>query len=128
MKKILIPILCLLLVAAIGIGIYWNSTRVSTTKIKEYNTYATQRAWMSSAIGSNDILILKSVTRSAGGDTKVEYNVYRLPDGGLATTYLDKQVSDLPADTPLELIGSASCTFIGDDLTAIYNLKAVFVK
>ena len=130
MKKIfwILP-LCLLLVIAIGLGIYWGSNRIVTTQhIKEYNTYATQRAWMQSIIGSNDILILKSVERNYGGDTKVEFNIYRLPQGGVATTYLDKQVSGLPSDTPLELIGSASCTFIGDDLSAIYNLTAVFVK
>ncbi len=127
-KKLWILPLCLLLVVAIGIGIYLSSTRVSTKNIKDYNTYATQRAWAKSIIGINDILILKSVTRNPGGDTKVEFNIYRLPQGAIATDYLSKQVSDLGADTPLELMGSASCTFIGDDLTAIYNLTAVFLK
>ena len=127
-KKLWILPLCLLLLVAIGIGIYLGSGRISTTNIKEYNTAATQRAWRQSIIGNNDILILKSVTRDPGGDTNVEFNVYRLPAGAMASHYLDKQVSDLPADTPLELMGSASCTFIGDDITAIYNLTAVFLK
>ena len=129
MKKTLwIYTLCLLLVVGIGLGIYWNSTRISATNIKGYNTAATQRAWKQGIVGSNEILILKSVTRNPGGDTKVEFHVYRLAAGAMATDYLSKQVSDLPANAPLEMMGSASCTFIGDDLSAIYNLTAVFVK
>ena len=128
MKKILIPILCLLLIVAVAVGIYVSRNTLSTQRIKEYNTAATQRAWKQSLIASNDILILKSVTRNPGGDTKVEFNVYRLTAGAMASNYLSKQVSDLGNDTGLELMGTASCTFIGDDLSAIYTLTAVFVK
>ena len=127
-KKFWILALCLLLIAAVAIGIFMNHNRLSPQRIRGYNTAATQRAWKQSIIGNNDIMILKSVTRDPQGDTKVEFNIYRLPAGAMASNFLDKEVSDLDANAGLELMGSGSCTFIGDDLAAIYNLSTVFLK
>jgi hypothetical protein len=127
-KKFWILALCLLLIAAVAVGIFMNHNRLSPQRIRSYNTAATQRAWKQSLIGNNDIMILKSVTRDPQGDTKVEFNIYRLPAGAMASNFLDKQVSDLDANAGLELMGSGSCTFIGDDLAAIYNLSTVFLK
>ena len=101
--------------------LFGNSTR-------DYNTAVTQRAQAGLQISKQDILILKSISKDPGGDSKAEFYVYRLPDGGKAEDFLHLQVSKIGADSPLEHIGTASCTFIGDDLNAIHNLYILFLK
>ena len=74
------------------------------------------------------MLIIKSIDKEAGGDAKAEFYIYRLPDGAKAEDYLHLQVSKVSADSGLLHIGTASCTFIGDDLNAIYNFKALYIQ
>lgn len=122
--KLLLGIGALLIAVAIGLVIFL----ASGSKITDYNTAATQRAQSGKLVGSRDILILKSIEKNAGGDTKAEFYIYRLPEGAAAEDYMHLQVSDIGADSPLEHIGNASCTFIGDDPTAIRNLTTLFLK
>lgn len=122
--KLLIGIGLLLIALAIGLCVFL----LSGSDVTDYNTNATQRAQTSKLIGTKDILILKSIEKNSGGDSKAEFYIYRLPDGAKAEDYLHLQVSDIGADSPLEHIGSASCTFIGDDPTAVRNLTTIFTK
>ena len=64
----------------------------------------------------------------------VSFHMKKLEENGLVSSRPDQYYTmytlrrEVLTQPVLELIGSASCTFIGDDLNAIYNLKAVFVK
>ena len=126
MKKKLIILAIILLVVAIGIAIF----AVTRNKVSamDYNFNATQRGWRGSTLGSNDILILKSITRDPGGDSKAEFYVYRLQEGDSAANYMHLEVSQIGNDTPLEHIGSATCTFIGDDPASVYDLKILYTR
>lgn len=126
MKKKLIILAIVLLVAAIGIAIF--ATSRNKVSVMDYNLSATQRGWRGSNLGSNDILILKSITRNPGGDSKAEFYVYRLQEGDSAANYMKLEVSQISKDAPLEHIGSATCTFIGDDPAAIYDLKILYTR
>jgi hypothetical protein len=126
MKKKLIILAIVLLVAAIGIAIFVaNRNKVS---VMDYNLSATQRGWMGASLGKNDILILKSITHNPGGDSKAEFYVYRLQDGDSAANYMKLEVSQIGKDAPLEHIGSATCTFIGNDPAAVYDLKILYTR
>lgn len=122
--KLLLGIGLLVIALAIGLCVFLLSGNDAT----DYNTNATQRAQASKLISARDILILKSIEKNPGGDSKAEFYIYRLPEGAKAEDYLHLQVSEIGADSPLEHIGSASCTFIGDDPAAIRNLTTLFLK
>lgn len=126
MKKKLIILAVVLLVAAIGIAIF--ATSRNKVSVMDYNLSATQRGWRGSTLGANDILILKSITRNPGGDSKAEFYVYRLQEGDSAANYMKLEVSQIGKDAPLEHIGSATCTFIGNDPAAIYDLKILYTR
>ena len=126
MKKTLIILAIVLVVTAIGIGIF-AMTR-NEADVTDYNLNATQRGWRGSTLSSNDILILKSITRNPGGDSKAEFYVYRLQEGDSAANYMHLQVSQISKDAPLEHIGNASCTFIGDDPASVYDLKILYTR
>lgn len=124
-KKRLLLCLCTLpVIIAIWLGVVLFTGNSAT----DYNTAATERAQASKMISKQDILILKSITKDPGGDSQAEFYIYRLPDGAKAEDYLHLQVSKISADSPLEHMGSASCTFIGDDPSAIRNFNTVFLK
>ena len=123
-KKLRILLITLPIVIAVWLGV----VLFTGNSAADYNTAATNRAQASGVISKNDILILKSITKDPGGDSQAEFYIYRLPEGTKAEDYLHLQVSKISADSPLEHMGSASCTFIGDDPTAIRNLNAVFLR
>lgn len=124
MKKKIVIFLILAVTLAVGLC----AVLLSGNSATDYNTSATDRAQAGGMIGKNDILILKSIEKNPGGDSKAEFYIYRLPEGAKAEDYLHLQVSKIGADSPLERVGSASCTFIGDDPSAIHNLNAVFLR
>ena len=123
-KKLKILLITLPVVIAVWLGV----VLLTGNNVTDYNTAATNRAQAGQMIGARDILILKSIEKNPGGDSKAEFYIYRLPEGAKAEDYLHLQVSKIGADSPLEHMGTASCTFIGDDPSAIHNLKAVFLK
>ncbi len=95
---------------------------------EKYNTSATNHAQNALKISKQDILILKSLTKNPGEDTKAEFYIYRLPEGAKAEDYLHLEVSEVKADSGLVHMGSASCTFVGDDPNSIYNLTTLFLR
>ena len=115
-----------ILITAVVLGVILYKRYVPKADVEAYNTYANARAYGSSKIGNRDILVLHSVTKAPGGDTKAEFYIYRLPDGVNGMTYLDKMTSQIGSE--LEQIGTASCTFIGGDPTAVYNLSTMFIR
>lgn len=118
----------LLITLPVVIAVWLGVVLLTGNNVTDYNTAATKRAQAGQMIGARDILILKSIEKNPGGDSKAEFYIYRLPEGTKAEDYLHLQVSKIGADSPLEHMGTASCTFIGDDPSAIHNLKAVFLK
>lgn len=125
-KTFIILTVAVLLVTAVIMGIWLYRRMVPTADVSQYNTYATARAYGSALIGQNDILILHSITRSSNGDSVAEFYIYRLPDGASAEDYMGKDTAAI-GDT-LELMGSASCTFIGDNPAAVQNLKTLYTR
>ena len=123
-KKLRILLITLPIVIAVWLGVVLFTGNSAT----DYNTAATERAQAGQMVSKQDILILRSIEKNPGGDSKAEFYIYRLPDGAEAEDYLHLQVSKIGADSPLEHVGSASCTFIGDDPSAIRNLSTVFLK
>ncbi len=125
-KTFIILTVAVLLVTAVIMGIWLYRRMTPTADVSQYNTYATARAYGSALIGQNDILILHDISRNSNGDSVAEFYIYRLPAGGSAQDYLDK-TTDTIGDS-LELMGTASCTFVGDNPAAIQNLKTLFTR
>ena len=124
-KKLLLSMVVLAVAAAVWLGVVLLT---SGNDAEKYNTSATNHAQNALKISKQDILILKSLTKNTGEDTKAEFYIYRLPDGAKAEDYLHLEVSKVKADSGLVHMGSASCTFVGDDPDAIYNLTTLFLR
>ena len=102
-------------------------TTVPGNTVTEYNAYATQKAWADGSIKEDEILILKSLSRS-DGNTTAQFQIYAIPSGSTATMYLGLKVSEITDDMPLELMGSASCIFLKDQLSTITALNTVYLR
>ena len=126
MKKKILITLAIVLVAAIGIGLIFLFA--NKDNVEDINYSATQRGWMGGTLGRNDILILKSITHEAGGDSKAEFQVYRVAEGDSAANYMHLKASEIGDNSKLEHVGNATCTFIGGDLKSIYDLKILYLK
>lgn len=122
-KKILIAVV-LVLVAAIGIGLFFFTGKKDNAE--QINLAANQRGWMGGTLGKDDILILKSISHDPGGDSKAEFYVYRIKTGDSAANYMH-MTADQVGDQ-LEHVGNAGCTFIGGDLKSIYGLQILYIK
>lgn len=134
-KKILIPLLVILLIG-VGFGIYrlatYNSTNqagwMSKDEKNEYNSTITQRAWKTGRISQDEILILKTVNKNLGGDTQIDFYVYKLPQGAKATDYFSLEVSQISEDMGLTHVGLASCRLAGGNLKSITNLEIKYIR
>lgn len=127
-KKTFIILTCIVVAITIAVvAMQLVDTKMPSNTVTEYNAYATQKAWADGSIKENEILILKAITRS-NGNTTVEFQIYSMPDGSNAATYLGLKVSEVKADMPLNLMGSASCVFIGDQLSNISSISTVYLR
>lgn len=127
-KKTFIILTCIVVAITIAVvALRLVDTNMPGNTTTEYNAYATQKAWADGSIKENEILILKSISRS-GGNTTVEFHIYSIPTGSTATSYLGLKVSEVTKDMPLELMGSASCVFMGDDLSNITTVTTVYLR
>ncbi len=117
---------CLLCIAALAVAlIVWACVVLfSGSDARDYNTAVTTRAQSSGQLSKSDILLMKSIEKKTGGDSKAEFIIFRLPEGAKAEDYLHLQA----ADCDLEAMGSASCTFIGDDPSAVYDLNISYLR
>ncbi len=125
-KKMIILTVLVLVVTAIIMGIWLHHRRNPQADVSQYNTYATAQAYSIGQIGSQDILILHTIKRNPGGDSVAEFYIYRLPEGANGLSYVDNTTADI--GKKLEQIGTATCTFIGDNPAAVHDLKAIFTR
>lgn len=127
-KKTFIILTCIVVAITVAVvAARLVDTSVPGNTVTEYNAYATQKAWADGSIRESEILITKSISRS-NGDTTVEFYIYSIPAGSTATTYLGLKVSEVTADMPLKLMGSASCVFIDDQLSNISTVNTVYLR
>ena len=125
-KKMIILTVLVLVVTAVIMGIWLHRRNTPQAEVSQYNTYATTKAFSAAQIGSRDILILHSIKRNPGGDSMAEFYIYRLPEGADGLSYMDNTTADI--GKKLEQIGTATCTFIGDNPAAVRDLKAIFIR
>ncbi len=135
-KRCILIAVLVIVVLAIGFGVYrlatYNSTNQSGWMNKdektEYNSAITQQAWLTSRIARDEILIINTVNKTLGGDTEVELYVYKLPQGAKATDYYHLSVRQIPADSGLEHVGTATCKLAGGKLESVYNLLVTYMR
>lgn len=125
-KKYLIFTVLVLLVTAVILGVWLYRHFMPTGNVQDYNTYASVHAYNARLITQQDILILHHISRSPGGDSVAEFYIYRLPTGANAEDYLGKRTSHIGSE--LEQLGTASCTFIDDNPSAIHNMTALYLR
>lgn len=127
-KKTFIILTCIVVAITVAVvAARLVDTGMPGNTVTEYNAYATQKAWADGSIRENEILIAKTISRS-NGNTTVEFHIYSIPAGSTATAYLGLKVSDVKADMPLELMGSANCVFIDDQLSNISTVNTVYLR
>lgn len=127
-KKKLIILSCIVVaVTLLVLGIRLAGSLLPGNSTADYNTYATERAWAQGNLRSNEILLLKSLSRS-DGNTTAEFGIYAMPSGSSAKDYIAMKASELPADTRLELMGSATCVFKNDDPANIVGLTTMYLR
>ena len=124
-KTFIILTSIVLLLTAVALGIWLYPRFAPAADVSEYNIYATAQAYSSGLITSQDILILHTIDRS-GDSSAAEFYVYRLPTGANADDYWEKDADAIGDE--LELMGTATCSFVDDKPAAIQNLQIRFIK
>ncbi|MBR4972816.1 MAG: hypothetical protein IKY59_07585 [Oscillospiraceae bacterium] len=127
-KKTFLILTCIVVAITIAVvAAYLVDNKMPGNTVTEYNAYATQKAWADGSIRENEILILKSVSRS-NGNAMAEFHIYTMPVGADAAKYLGLKVSEVTDDAPLVLMGNASCVFFGDQLSNISSISTLYLR
>ncbi len=127
--------ICALVLVLCGVGGWLLHRHLSageeSSPIREYNIAVTNRALSNGYISEDEVLLTRAVTVRDGdvaGYVMVEFNIYKLPENADTTKILGYQVSDIPADSGLELVGTASARLLNGKVTSIYDLNVSHEK
>ena len=126
-KKFIILTCIVVALTLVVLGIRLADKLLPGNSTADYNTYATEKAWAQSSLRNNEILLLKSLSRS-DGNTTAEFSIYALPSGSSAKDFIGMKASEVPADSRLELMGSATCVFKNDDPSNIVGLTTQYLR
>lgn len=121
----------LVLCGAGGWFLYQHLSEDDTPTIRDYNVAVTNRALSAGEISEDEVLITRTVTVREGdvaGYVLVEFNIYKLPKNADTTKILAYQVSDIPENSGLELVGTASARLLNGKVTVIYDLSVTHNK
>ncbi len=129
----LVAMFCIGLGCVGAYGIYNYNTSNQASWLSADDTYAyastvTERAQKAGLIADDEIVVVNKVYKEFGGDTDVEFKIYKVAEGADAATYMYFRVAKLSKDAPLEYVGTANASFSNDKLEGIYNLAVQFIK
>ncbi len=129
-NKRLRAIVCICVAAALLLGglLTWYLLTKEKPLIVQYNGAMTAKAQQQGYISSNEVLIVHTVDDSAGGYTKLECYIYRVPDHVRTERMLKFYAHELPERWHLEPLGDASAKFLSDDLDSLYALSVTHTK
>lgn len=93
-----------------------------------YNEAVTKRAQKAGLIAEDEILVLSKVYKKLGGDTTIEFKIYKVADGEDADSLMRYRAAKLPEDAEVEYCGTAGATLLADQLNQIYDLSVQTTK
>ena len=134
-KRILIILIAILILAA-GFGIYrlatYNTANhadwMSGSTLTEINRAASGKAITSSVIGTDEILLLHTLTKTSGQDSVAVFYIYQLPEGADGESYMALRADEAKQDENLLYMGSLTCRLVENDQTSVYDMKATYVR
>lgn len=135
-KKIFLIILCAILLAAAGFGVFRLAThntanhahRLSASELQECNTAVTQKAQVSGTIGKQEILILHTLSKTRGMDSNAVFYIYRLPEGADPHNYTGLRINQAEASGDLIYMGTLSCRLVENQLTSAYDMNVTYIR
>lgn len=135
-KKILLIVLAVVILAAAVFGVYRLATyrtanhadRISDSTLVDYNRAVSGKAIATGNIRSREILLLHTLTKTPGQDPVAEFYIYLLPEGADGEDYMDLRAEEVPENSELVFTGTFSCRLVEDDLAAIYDMKATYIR
>ena len=135
-KTRLIIALAIVLSAAVIFGICQyarydfvnHAERLSSTKVAEINTLTTFKAQTTSAISTQEVLLLHTLHKDRQEDSEAVFHIYQLPQGANLADYIDLCAEDLDENAPLQYMGTLTCRLVGEDASTVYNLAVSYIK
>lgn len=125
----------LIAIAGIGYGLYAHNYNnrdhaqdVEEDELFQLNYTLTVFGRNKSMIGTNDVLILDTMTKEMGGDTQITFVIYRYTNESDLNRALHMTAEEIAADPSFEYMGNGTVTMLGDEIAGMSNMKTTFIK
>ncbi len=131
-NRTLLIFMAAILVIAVGIAGYFLWDQLASREEappaapathKDYNTSATNKAFASSLISKNEVLLLETVEKLPNGDCAITFRIFSVTDDTDPKTYLGLGAEEAYSNSSLLLVGSASAKFLKESPSEIYGLQ-----
>lgn len=139
LKKNLIIIISvavvLVAIAAVAYGVYakkYNNrnyaAEMSAEEVYQYNYMLTVFGRNANRIGSQDVLVIETMTKELGGDTLITFHIFHYTKEADLEDALKMDLTQISADPRFECVGDGTVTMIDDKIAGMSNMQTTYVK
>lgn len=122
-------------IAGIGYGLYAHNynnrnhaQNMEENELFQLNYTLTVFGRNNNVIGSNDVLILDTMTKEMGGDTQITFVIYRYTNESDLNRALKMTAAEIAEDPSFEYMGNGTVTMVEDEIAGMRNMKATYIK
>ena len=137
-KKLIVILSIVAAVAIVGgvaFGIYAHqynnknhAENLSESELQNYNHLLTAFGHRNNLIGSKDVLIVDTITKTVGGDTEITFFIYQYKQESDLYPALKMNAQQIADNENYEYMGTGTVTMIQDEIGGMTNMRTVYVK
>lgn len=123
------------ILAGVGLGIFAHyygnqnhADQLDKDGLFQYNYVLTAFGRNSSLIGSNDVLIVESVSKSIGSATEITFVIYQYTSESALNAALYMTPEEIADNANYIYMGTGTVSMEGDDFSTMQNMKTTYVR
>lgn len=137
MKKrtviIVSAVVALALIAGLGLySVLYNNRdhadRLNDEQLYQYNHFLTAFGRSNSLTSNDEVLIVDSISKTLGGDTKITFYIYHYENESDLMAGLEMSREEIEKNASYEYVGFGEVTLVDDKIAGMSNMKTVYIK
>ena len=123
------------ILASVVFGIYAHrynhknhAETLTDSELQNYNHLLTAFGQRNNLIGSQDVLIVETITKTVGGDTEITFVIYQYNQESDLYPALKMNAAQIAANENYEYMGTGTVSMPQDNIANMTNMKTIYVK
>lgn len=105
-----------------------HANRLNEEQLYQYNHFLTVFGRSNSLTGDDEVLIVDSISKTLGGDTKIMFCIYHYENESDLMAGLEMSREEIEKNSSYEYMGYGEVTLVDDKIAGMSNMKTVYIK